>query len=38
MPAYTSKAITEQELRDIYEYLRSIPTSAAAKDIPLLNK
>jgi mono/diheme cytochrome c family protein len=35
MPAYTEKVITDQELTDIYAYLRTIPVKSA-KDIPLL--
>jgi mono/diheme cytochrome c family protein len=35
MPAYTEKVITDQELTDIYAYLRTIPVKSA-NDIPLL--
>jgi ubiquinol-cytochrome c reductase cytochrome c subunit len=38
MPPYTSKALPEQDLADIYAYLRSIPMPPKGKDIPLLNK
>lgn len=38
MPPYTSKVISEQDLRDIDAFLRAVPASAPAKDIPLLNK
>jgi mono/diheme cytochrome c family protein len=38
MPPYTSKAITDQDLGDIYAYLKSIPMPPKGKDIPLLNK
>ncbi len=38
MPAYTSKSISEQELRDIHAYLRSIRPSPPAKTIDLLNR
>lgn len=38
MPAYTSKSISDQELRDIHAYLRSIKPSPSAKTIPLLNR
>ena len=38
MPPYTSKAIPDQELADIYSYLKSIPMPPKGKDIPLLNK
>jgi mono/diheme cytochrome c family protein len=38
MPPYTSKALSDQDLRDIYAYLKSIPLPAKGKDIPLLNR
>lgn len=38
MPAYTSKSISDQELRDIHAYLRSIKPPASAKAIPLLQR
>lgn len=38
MPAYTSKSISDRDLRDIHAYLRSIKPSPAAKTIPLLNR
>jgi ubiquinol-cytochrome c reductase cytochrome c subunit len=38
MPAYTSKVISEQDLRDIHAYLKSIPPSPPAKSIPLLQQ
>ena len=38
MPPYTSKAISDQDLADIYAYLKSIPMPPKGKDIPLLNK
>jgi mono/diheme cytochrome c family protein len=38
MPAFTEKLISDQELRDIYAYLKSLPAAKAAKDIPLLNQ
>ena len=38
MPPYTSKAIPDQDLADIYAYLKSIPLPPKGKDIPLLNK
>lgn len=37
MPAFTEKVISNQELTDIWTYLRSFPAAKAAKDIPLLN-
>jgi mono/diheme cytochrome c family protein len=38
MPAFTEKVITDQELTDIYAYLKSLPPVKPAKDIPLLNQ
>jgi mono/diheme cytochrome c family protein len=38
MPAYTTKVISEQELTDIYAFLRSVPAPPAAQSIPLLNQ
>ena len=38
MPAFTDKVITDQELTDIYAYLKSLPPVNAAKDVPLLNQ
>jgi len=38
MPPYTSKAVADQDLADIYAYLKSIPQPPKGKDIPLLNK
>lgn len=38
MPPYTSKALPDQDLADIYAYLKSIPMPPKGKDIPLLNK
>jgi len=37
MPAYTEKVISDQDLRDIYAYLKSLPTAKAPQDIPLLD-
>lgn len=37
MPPYTAKVVSDQELGDIYAFLRSIPQPPAAKGIPLLN-
>jgi len=38
MPPYRTEAqIPDAALRDIYAYLKSIPPSPAAEDIPLLN-
>lgn len=38
MPAYTEKVASDQELRDIYAYLKSFPPPKPVKDIPLLSK
>ena len=38
MPPYTSKALPDRDLADIYAYLKSIPMPPKGKDIPLLNK
>ena len=37
MPAFTEKVMSDQELTDVYAYLKTIPPPKAAKDIPLLN-
>jgi mono/diheme cytochrome c family protein len=38
MPPYSAKALPDQDLADIYAYLKSIPMPPKGKDIPLLNK
>ena len=38
MPAYREKVISNAELADVYAYIKSIPESPAAKDIPLLSQ
>jgi len=38
MPPYASKAVSDQDLADIFAYLKSIPMPPKGKDIPLLNK
>ena len=38
MPAYIDKVMTDQELADIWAYLKSMPPAKAAKEIPLLNE
>lgn len=38
MPPYTAKALADQDLADIYAFLKSIPMPPKGKDIPLLNK
>ncbi len=38
MPPYTAKVMPDQELADIYAYIKSLPDSEKkAKDIPILN-
>ena len=38
MPAFSEKMISDQELTDIYAYLKSLPKAKAPNDIPLLNQ
>src|SRR5436309_15123518 len=38
MPAFTEKILSDQDLTDIYAYLKSLPAAKAAKDIPLLDQ
>ena len=38
MPAFTDKLISDQELTDIYAYLKSLPPVKPAKDVPLLKQ
>jgi mono/diheme cytochrome c family protein len=37
MPPYTEKVLSNQELADIYAYVRSIPPAPDFKTIPMLN-
>jgi mono/diheme cytochrome c family protein len=37
MPAYIDKIISDQELTDIWAYLKTLPGPKPVKDIPLLN-
>src|SRR5579872_2282305 len=37
MPAYIDKVITDQELTDIWAYLKTLPGPKPVKDIPILN-
>ena len=37
MPAFTEKVMSDQELTDVYAYLKTIPPAKPAKDIPLLS-
>ena len=38
MPAFTEKVLRDQELTDIYAYLKTMPPPKPSKDIPLLNQ
>jgi mono/diheme cytochrome c family protein len=38
MPPYTSKVISDQDLADIYAYLKSQPKTQPGKNIPLLSE
>jgi mono/diheme cytochrome c family protein len=38
MPAFTAKVLSDQELADIYAYLKSFPAAKPAKDIPILRQ
>jgi cytochrome c553 len=38
MPAFTAKVLSDQELTDIYAYLKAFPPAKSAKDIPVLNQ
>jgi mono/diheme cytochrome c family protein len=38
MPAFTAKVLSDQELTDIYTYLKTLPAARPSKDIPLLNQ
>jgi mono/diheme cytochrome c family protein len=37
MPAYIDKIVSDQELTDIWTYLKTLPGPKPVKDIPLLN-
>ena len=38
MPPYTSKVVSDQDIADIYAFLKALPAAPQAKDIPLLNQ
>jgi len=38
MPPYTAKVVSDQDLTDIYTYLKSLPPPPSASTIPLLNE
>jgi mono/diheme cytochrome c family protein len=38
MPSYSSKVLSDEKLADIYAYIKSLPTSPDAKNIPLIQQ
>jgi mono/diheme cytochrome c family protein len=38
MPSYSAKVISDQQLADIWAYVKTLPDAPAAKDIPLLQQ
>ncbi len=38
MPAFTDKVLSDQEVKDIYAYLKTMPGPKPVKDIPLLDQ
>ena len=38
MPSYSAKVISDAQLGDIWAYVKTLPDSPPAKDIPLLNQ
>ena len=38
MPAYIDKVMSDQELTDVWAYLKTLPGPKPVKDIPLLNE
>ncbi len=38
MPPYTGKTVSDQDLADIYAYLKSLPEPPNENDIPILNE
>jgi mono/diheme cytochrome c family protein len=38
MPGFTDKVLPDQDVNDIYAYLKTIPAPKPVKDIPLLNQ
>jgi mono/diheme cytochrome c family protein len=38
MPAFTAKVLSDQELTDVYAYLKTFAPAKPAKEIPLLDK
>jgi mono/diheme cytochrome c family protein len=38
MPSYSMKVLSDAQLGDVYAYIKTLPASRAAKDIPELNQ
>jgi mono/diheme cytochrome c family protein len=38
MPSYSTKVLSDAQLGDVYAYIKTLPSSRAAKDIPELNQ
>lgn len=38
MPAFSEKVVSDQDVADIYAYLKTIPAPKPVKEIPLLNQ
>jgi mono/diheme cytochrome c family protein len=38
MPTYSAKVISDQQLADVWTYVKTLPNAPAAKDIPLLQQ
>ena len=38
MPSFSAKVLSDAQLGDVWAYVRTLPTSPAAKDIPALNE
>jgi len=38
MPSYSAKALPDDKLADIYAYIKTLPTSPDAKNIPLIQE
>jgi mono/diheme cytochrome c family protein len=38
MPTYSAKVISDQQLADIWTYVKTLPSAPPAKDIPLLQQ
>jgi mono/diheme cytochrome c family protein len=38
MPSYSTKVLSDGQLADVFAYIKTLPASRAAKDIPELNQ